>query len=847
MKPDLKDDLDLERRLRHSVVGWRPNAPASLHEFIRNVPTARAVGSRRLGFGKMADRPRPRRGVAAIAVAVAFVLAVAGSAALISIRQDSAVSRSPGATKQTSQPTSAFDFVTGGWGWRRVGDSAPGVVTPVTNGFLGECVANGIPAVCTSRDGVAWTLPPDPAVLAVAGGGRFAGWSVTHGAAGWVAAGTIDPGTWRSSDGVHWFAVAVDLPGLQRAEVQALPAGFAMLAMANNGGQPAARLLISTDGVAWTPVDLPAGISQVRLAGAVGLVGSRVENGSSVARPVSSADGLSWTALSLPDGVEGLSLTIRLASGSYVGVGTVGTMVTSADGVTWRASAGPGSPLDSLAVVGQHALAIARVPSTDVSALWESADGASWQQVALLDGNQLSGTQLFSLGDRVGLFSGSKLTTIGWPTAGEGATVSPTSTATLGTAGSPAPQSSAPGLVVGGWRWHELNRRPDVNSTIVRVPNGYFGRCGAAMCTSPNGWSWQVPADPAIFASNGVALFSPTSVAHRPNGGYVVSAAEGVWYSLDGAHWRPSEAPAAPHGFRAVVFGASGFTLVGETPTSEQSQLYSSSDGATWTDVGLGPRVVVLAEGDTSGGLFTQTGKSSTGGVYGYSADGRTWVTATLPKGEYSSDRPYRLADGSLAGLTGGTILRSNDGRVWTKLPTRWGASGSLAVSADRIVVVEDSGSTNAAWESSDNGKTFHKLMDGVSRVEQFGDLVLLQTSSGGSWVGAPLAPSESPGTTPTATGLPGSTRPPAYTPPPTPAGGISKEEAIRIAVHAIHPPADEVAGATAGVDVNGRYGRPIWHVSFLRYYGGPLAADGTFVDIDFYKGEVLSSGNWIS
>ena len=798
--------------------------------------------------GDRLNRGRRRRGVVGMAAAAAIILVVAGGATLMAIRQNPAVSQSPGATSATARPTSAFDFVAGDWGWRRAGDPAPGVVAQVANGFLGECVANGLPAACTSRDGVTWTLPADPSVLAVAGGGRFAGWSVAHGAAGWVATGTIDPGTWRSSDGLHWSVVAVDLPGLQRAQVQALRAGFAMFALANNGGQPAARLLISTDGAAWTPVDLPAGISEVRLAGAVGLVGSRVENGSSLARPVSSADGRSWTALTLQDGVQSLSTTIRLADGSYVGVGTVGTMVTSADGVTWRAAAGLGSPLDSLAVVGQQVLAISRIPSTDVSALWESTDGAAWRRVALLDGNPLSGTQLVSLGDRVGVLAGSKLTIIGWPGASGAAGVSPTAIATPAT---PAPQSAARSVIVGGWRWHELRGRPNLDSTVVRVSNGYFGRCGDAMCTSPNGWSWQTPADPAIFATEGVALFTPMSVAHKPNGGYVVDAAEGVWYSLDGVRWQPSQTPAAPHGFDAVLSGTNGFTLLAATVTSEQTQLYSSPDGANWTDAGLGPRVLVLARGDTSGGIFTQTGKSSTGGGYGYSADGRSWVTSTQPADAYANGSPYRLSDGSLIISGDSSILRSTDGRVWTKMKTGW-APDSLAVVGDRIVAtVVGSDNTSAAWESSDNGKTFHKLMDAAGRAEQFADLVLLQTSTGGSWVGAPLATSESPGTTPTATGLPGSTPAPAYTPPPTPAGGISKEEAIRIAVNAVHPPAEQVATARAGVEMNPRFGW-VWSVSFSPDFASsmapsPTGGSGTSVYIDFYTGEILASGNWIS
>ncbi|HEX7611204.1 MAG TPA: PepSY domain-containing protein, partial [Candidatus Limnocylindrales bacterium] len=650
--------------------------------------------------------------------------------------------------------------------------------------------------------------------------------------------------TWRSSDGVHWSKVAVDLPGLQHAQVQALPAGFAMLALANNGGQPAARLLISSDGASWTPVDLPAGISEVRLAGAVGLVGSRVENGSSVARAVSSADGRSWTALTLPDGVESLSTTIRLASGTYVGVGTVGTMVTSTDGVTWRAPAGLGSPLDSLAVVGGRLVAIARVPSTDVSALWESADGATWRRIALLDGKPLSGTQLVSLGDRVGVLAGSKLTMIGWPGAGGAAAGSPRITATP-SAAAPAPSSLT--VIVGGWRWHELRGRPNVESTVVRVANGYFGRCGDAMCTSPNGWSWQTPPDPAIFAVDGVARFMPMSVAHKPNGGYVVNAAEGVWYSLDGLHWQPSAAPPDPYGFRAVLYGTSGFALIGSSSDAENRQkVYTSPDGATWTDAGLGPMVITLARGDTSGGIFTQTGKSSTGGVFGYSADGRTWVTSTQPADAYANGSPYRLSDGSLIISGDSSILRSTDGRVWTKMKTGW-APDSLAVAGDRIVAtVVGSDNTSVAWESSDDGKTFHKLMDGAGRAEQFGEMVLLQTGTGGSWVGAPLGPSESPGTTPTATGLPGSTPAPAYTPPPTPAGGISKEEAIRIAVNTIHPPAEQAATASASVEMHPRFGW-VWHVSFSRDAPSPTGGSGTFVDIDFYTGEVLSSGNWIS
>ena len=370
------------------------------------------------------------------------------------------------------------------------------------------------------------------------------------------------------------------------------------------------------------------------------------------------------------------------------------------------------------------------------------------------------------------------------------------------------------------------------------------------MCTSPNGWSWQVPADPTIFATDGAALFSPLSVAHSPDGDHVVNAAEGVWYSLDGVHWKPSPAPAESNGFRAVIYAAGVFTLVGDDANG--SPLYVSPDGGTWTAAGRVPSVFALVRGDTSGGLVTQTSQTPKGGVgYVYSADGRTWVTAALPKNEWASIGPYRLSDGSLI-MRGDAIMRSTDGRSWVALKTGW-APNSMAIAGDRIVaVVNGSGGVGTAWESSDDGRTFHKLMDGAAGVAQFGDLVLLGTSNGGAYVGTPLSPSEGPGTTPTATGLPGSSAVPAYTPQPTPLGGISRDEAIRIATNAVHPTADELAKATAGVELDSRYGRWIWTVSFNRDSGGSMApsstgGSGTFVDIDFYTGAVLASGEWVS
>ena len=865
MRPDLGGESEIERQLRQTVVGRRPNAPASLREFIRQVPDTAAPVAARGGFRpgghdrQLGVRRASRRAQAAIGAAAVIVLAIAGGAALVSIRHDrTGPSTSPGAT------AAAFDFVTADWGWQNVAEPAPGAVARLADGFLGECVAAGLPAACTSKDGVRWTLPADSAVLAVEGSAPFEGWSVAHGPAGWVAAGTVHPGTWRSSDGIHWAAVALDLPGLQleSAQVQAVDGGFAMVAQVLDAGQTAypgqqrtTKLLFSTDGAAWTPLDL-AGMSQPQPAGASGLVAVKTGNsagGAPASSVVASSDGRNWHALSLPDSVSSLSGSTRLADGNYVAVttsaGGAAKLLISADGVTWVLGTGLDTWIDSLAVVGPHVLAISNIPSTAISALWESSDGATWKRVALLDGKPLSGTQIVALGDRVALFTGSKLTMVGvpLPPGYTPATAAPTSSSTPAASPSTAP---AQALVVGGWRWHRIDLVPDDLSSyaVVRVPNGYFGRCGASMCTSPNGWSWQVPPDPAIFATDGAALFSPLSVAHGPGGGIVVNAAEGVWYSLDGVHWKPSPAPADPAGFRVVLYGSSGYTLVGspDDAIGGKSRLYSSPDGASWTDLGIGPMVGLLARGDTSGGILDQTGKTPIGAAMGYSADGRTWVNATLPKGAYASNVAYRLADGSLIVQGGEGVLRSVDGRSWVTLKTGWQPT-SMAVAGDRIVaVVNDTGTGGTAWESTDQGKTFQKLMAGVSSVAQFGDLVLVD-AGGAAYVGAPLGPSEAPGTTPSATGLPGATPAPTPTPAPSPAGGISRDEALRIATSAVGATPDQVARVSVSAYLDSRYGRWIWRVSFVDQYGGNLGSSGRFVDIDFFTGEVLGSGFVIS
>ena len=743
---------------------------------------------------------------------------------------------------------------TGDWAWRTVAEPMPAPVAAVTNGYLGECVAAGRPALCTSADGVDWSTSVQPAIFRLSGGSDFAGWSVAHGSTGWVGAGTVDPGTWRSADGVEWLAVDSGVAGLRRAHVQAMAAGFAMIAQTSDGTTDSAVLLTSTDGTIWQAAGLPADVSGPNLAGDIGLVASRIGADAQTTEPVVSADGSTWRPLSLPSGIGQLSGTIRLPDGTYIGLGkaalrpfATADLVLSTDGITWQESPGPGDGVSSMALVGDRVLAVALISGSSLHGLFESADGLAWSRVAVLDGHDLSATEVVALGDYAGLLDGSRLAAVGrllpasaTPTPGESPRPTPTATETA--------TSPAEALVVGGWRWHPLDGHPYLAGSIaVKVANGYFARCGSSMCTSPNGWSWRVPADPSIFSTDDVALFSPISVAHGSGTGVVVNAAEGVWYTVDGVHWRQSAAPKTAAGPRAVLPAADGYTLVGDDGNG-WSPLYASADGSTWTPAGRVRSVFALAQGDMSGGLLTQTIGTGTAKVANsYSADGRNWVTPSLPSNELPVSPVYRLTSGILVVQGAQTsILTSRDGRSWAPLQAGF-ASGGLVVCEDRIVAfAPGTDGMGAAWESTDQGRTFHKLMDGVASVAQLGDLVLISTA-GASYVGTPLPPSEVPATTPTAPRLPGGSAVPVATPPPGPAGGISRAEAIRVATNAVHVAPDVAAAPYAGASLDPRYGRWVWGVSFTIDYQGPLAADGVQVTLDYFTGEILDSSRWIS
>ena len=128
MRPEMNETeaIELERLLRDSVARHRPAAPDALLEFIETVPTRERQSGPidRIFGGRMA-----RRGVLGLAAAAAVVVALVGSAALMSSRKPSV---------PASEPANVSD----GWAWQATDGTLYTAALAVPKGFIGICGHN---------------------------------------------------------------------------------------------------------------------------------------------------------------------------------------------------------------------------------------------------------------------------------------------------------------------------------------------------------------------------------------------------------------------------------------------------------------------------------------------------------------------------------------------------------------------------------------------------------------------------------------------------------------------------------------------------------------------------------
>jgi hypothetical protein len=260
--------------------------------------------------------------------------------------------------------------------------------------------ADGYPAVWRSVSGGAWRLVSSP-TLASADPNLAGLYAVTHGSAGWLAAGT-GPFVLTSADGSTWRsagAITRDLAGVSAVHAASGPGGYVIAGEVAQPGGYRPDVWWSRDLTSWVQAQYPdetSGSSQV-LAVAAGPSGF-VSAGSHDNRPAvwTTHDGRAWTAVSLPlpaGASAGVIQQVAVNGSRVVALGQQTTAdgirplaeQSSDGGLTWQlvpfSAPGPGLDFTALTASPSGFTAAAQFGPAggDLdAAVWTSADGVNW-------------------------------------------------------------------------------------------------------------------------------------------------------------------------------------------------------------------------------------------------------------------------------------------------------------------------------------------------------------------------------------------------------------------------------------------------------------------------------------
>jgi eukaryotic-like serine/threonine-protein kinase len=268
--------------------------------------------------------------------------------------------------------------------------------------------ADGYPAVWRRALGTSsWTLV-SPLSLVSGSPGLAALSSVTHGPAGWLAAGTPGPVIFTSANGISWQPaggnIQQDLAGVAAVATASGPSGYLIDGkLVAAGGVCVADDWFSTDLTSWARAHTaipPTGSSQV-LAVAAGPHGF-VTAGSHNGKPAiwTTANGTLWTTevLPLPTGASAAVLQqVAISGSSVVALGqqttVTGTLplaeLSTDGGKTWQEvqfiSAGANTTVTALTAGPGGFTAAGQFGNTGLlgAAIWRSPDGTTWTQLAI--------------------------------------------------------------------------------------------------------------------------------------------------------------------------------------------------------------------------------------------------------------------------------------------------------------------------------------------------------------------------------------------------------------------------------------------------------------------------------
>jgi hypothetical protein len=718
----------LRRRLAAAAAGLPADPPASLFEYIEDVPVSHLRASRRSTM--LRRGPVFARWLAVGAAAI--VVSALATQAIVNVRS----SQGPAAG--------------GSWTWfRTTGDPVPWGLARVGAGYLGSCAAGGEAIPCTSPDGVRWSSPMDPSIVSISGAQAD---TLPQGVVElndiYVAVpfpGEGDSPIIRSTDGVHWTSVVspalADWRQVRYFQVGKLADRFALVWRMSDSDP--GTVFTSFDGLEWTVAGHVPGVFEESLPGAAGLY---VRNASDPRQGWRTVDGASWNAVTFSDGMP-YSPT-KLPDGGFVAQGSSsGAIIRSADGLTWTPDQGDlvGYPNGFAVVGGRLVVDVTTAPRHDGTAygpVWESFDwGKTWQPIVGPDGAQLAG-QPIGLGDALGIAQNGRLVSVGFL---DGRTIASAPPPTAQPTPTPTPTSRPvptrlPDAVRAEWSWQKMGTTSF--QAPIEVPGGYISVCSApgttdyrnpALCTSTDGLTWTNPAAPGAIRIEGGAPFWPLQGAHLGNTylAYawdrpVPSVGEPVpsLWRLSNDVWTPVPAAALDGGRPSGLALLGGkFVTIATAPGGKSAVVLVSSDGVAWSKLSDAP---VVPNGWSVTGFGILIGGDLTSGspVAWVSGDGVHWTKAQLPDGVRGLDGwAVRLADGTYVdtgsapnnATIGDSLLVSRDGVTWTSRPVGLdGAIAALNAVGGRLIVTMSLGGNNerpyATWQSTDGGMSWQSV-----------------------------------------------------------------------------------------------------------------------------------------
>lgn len=528
-------------------------------------------------------------------------------------------------------------------------------------------VGNGTPSsdkaalIMTSTDGFGWTIDE-----ASAGAVSAKLSDVAYGNGVWVAigtsTGTLTSRVFVSADARTWVSQVVTTLGLPSAVTEGggrfIAYGAGRFVVFSGG-----KCFTSTDGVTWVagPFSPDGGTGVLSLAyggGKFFAVGTGGFSGNGVV--FTSSDGITWTlATTIPLAGQLISVAASTAGGA-VAIPINGTYSDNAsavagkvvynttDGILWtkRASA---MPINAGQVYAEYISGVAYAGTQFFvlgvnGSITTSPNGSTWtRQASGPDGD--FGT-VFHDGRRfVATGTGGAVLTsndgTAWTQLATTTTNSLYSTATNGTryvaAGYGSGISSSADLV----NWTAVTDTGDQGGAIAVYGNGRFvvapGSTSAGTRTSTDGVTWSK--NPAVATRENTVwgLASGEGSFVMITSGGSSSAANRIYSSTDGANWTDSTPAGLPSGtsLNSVAFGGGRFVIA----TLNQRTL-TSIDGLHWTVSPL-PSTLLIFEVGYVGGQFVA--QSSEYGYRSYSSlDGIGWTA--IPGSEGSSNYASRCA-----------------------------------------------------------------------------------------------------------------------------------------------------------------------------------------------------------